>query len=123
MRIGIIGGLGRSEPHFSRLAAAAGHEALFHDGATRGQRVRALQHVVDCCELVVILTDVNSHAAVQLARRRLRDQGRSPLLLRRFGLARFAALLSAPPAPSRAPCRGRGRRAGPSSVRTEVSLA
>ncbi len=95
MRIGIIGGLGRSEPHFGRLAADAGHEALFHDGEIKGRGARALEHVIDRCELVVIVTDVNSHAAVQLARRRLREQGRSPLLLRRFGLARFATLLAA----------------------------
>jgi hypothetical protein len=95
MRIGIIGGLGRSGPHFSRLAADAGHEASFHDGEIKGRGARALEHVIDRSELVVIVTDVNSHAAVQLARRRLREQGRSPLLLRRFGLARFAMLLAA----------------------------
>lgn len=77
MIIGIVGGLGRSEPHFGRLAAGAGHEVMFHDGGIRGRGARALEHVVDRCELVVIVTDVNSHAAVQLARRRLRGQRRS----------------------------------------------
>ena len=95
MRIGIIGGLERSQPHYERLAAGAGHEALFHDGTMRGRGARTLEHLVDRCDLVVIVTDVNSHLAVQLARRRLREQGRSPLLLRRFGLARFATLLAA----------------------------
>ena len=95
MRIGIVGGLGRAEPYYGRMATAAGHEALFHDGEVTGRGARALERVVDRCELIVIVTDVNSHGAVQQARRRLREQGRSPLLLRRLGPARFAALLSA----------------------------
>ncbi len=95
MRIGIIGGLARAELHYERLAAAAGHRALFHDGRTRGRRTEALEHLVERCHVVVVLTDVNSHGAVQMVRRRLRERGRSPLLLRRLGLARFAQLLAA----------------------------
>ncbi len=95
MRIGIIGGLARAEPHYERLAAAAGHQALFHDGVIRGCGRRALESLVEGCHIVVVVTDVNSHGAVQLVRRRLRERGRSPLLLRRLGLARFAALLAA----------------------------
>jgi hypothetical protein len=95
VRVGIVGGLGRCEAHYGRLAADVGHEALFHDGVIRGRAARTLEHLIDRCEVIVIVTDVNSHAAVQLARRRLRVQGRTPLLLRRIGLARFAMLLAA----------------------------
>ncbi len=95
MRVGIIGGLDRAEPHYGRLAVDLGHEALFHDGQICGRGARALEHLVDRCDAVVIVTDVNSHGAVQLARRRLRGRGGSPLLLRRCGLARFRRLLAA----------------------------
>ncbi len=95
MRIAIIGGLGRAEPYYTRLAEAAGHRALFHDGAIGGRGTQALEHLVERCDVVVLVTDVNSHGAVQLVRRRLRERGRSPLLLRRMGLARFATLLAA----------------------------
>jgi hypothetical protein len=95
MRIGIVGGLGRSEPLFARLARAAGHEALFHDGAMAGAGVRELERLVDHAELVLVLTDVNSHGAVRHARQLLRERGRSPLLMRRCGSARFATLLAA----------------------------
>jgi hypothetical protein len=94
MRLGIVGGLGRSPPLYGRVAEARGHEALFHDGSLTGRGRRCLERLVDTCDLVVIVTDVNSHGAVQLARRLLRERGRSPLLLRRCGLARFAALLA-----------------------------
>jgi hypothetical protein len=95
MRIAIVGGLVRAERHYERLAAAAGHRVLFHDGGTGGRGVKALDHLVERCHLVVVVTDVNSHGAVQMVRRRLRERGRSPLLLRRLGLARFATLLAA----------------------------
>jgi hypothetical protein len=95
MRIAIVGGLERSESLFSRLAEAAGHRALFHDGSMCASGVRAMEGLVDRSDLVVLVTDVNSHGAVRLARRLLRERGRSPVLLRRCGLARFASLLAA----------------------------
>jgi ABC-type uncharacterized transport system substrate-binding protein len=95
MRIGIVGGLDRSEPLFARMAEAAGHEALFHHGATSASGVRALTSLVENSDLVIVLTDVNSHGAVRIARQLLRERGRSPVLLRSCGSARFGALLAA----------------------------
>lgn len=94
MRIGIVGGLTRAGSHYCRLAASAGHELLFHDGWMGGRGVKSLEHLVERSDVVVVVTDVNSHGAVQLARSRLRAGGRSPVLLRRCGLARFGALLA-----------------------------
>ncbi len=60
-----------------------------------------LTDMVERCDLVVIVTDVNSHGAVQLTRRLLRSLGREPVLLRRCGTGRFATLLNdLPPASS-----------------------
>ena len=95
MRIGIVGGLARAEPIFARIAEAAGHEPIFHRGEINSSGVRAMTSLVDNADLVVILTDVNSHGAVRLARRLLREQGRSPLLRTRCGVARFGALVAA----------------------------
>jgi hypothetical protein len=95
MRLGIIGGLGRVEPRFQRIAAEAGHEVVFHDGDLGGRGAVALEHLVERAELVVLVTDVNSHGAVRLARRLLKERQRSALLLRRCGLATFATLISA----------------------------
>jgi Uncharacterized protein conserved in bacteria (DUF2325) len=93
MRVAIVGGMDRAEPHFARVAAAAGHEVMFHRGIMGGRGADALAQCVNRCDVVVIVTDLNSHGAVQQARRLMRSQGREPVLLRRFGLARFAALL------------------------------
>lgn len=94
MRIGIVGGLDRAGTVLSRLASAAGHELTLHDGAMSSCGARALERLVDRADVVVILTGVNSHAAVLRARRLLRVRGRAPLLLRGCGAARFGALLA-----------------------------
>ncbi len=93
MRLGIIGGVERSEQHYERLAVAAGHEVVFHPGHMAGRGSLGLESLVGSCDVVVIVTEVNSHGAVQTARKLMRGRGRSPLLVRRFGLSRFAALL------------------------------
>lgn len=95
MRIGIVGGLDRAGSVLSRMAAVAGHELLLHDGSMSSCGARALERLVERADLVLVLTDVNSHGAVRHARQILRERGRSPLLLRRCGSVRFAALLEA----------------------------
>ncbi len=94
MRIGIIGGLDRVEERFERMAASVGHEAVFHTGHVSGRGAKTLTDMIERCDVVVVVTDLNSHGAVQLTRRVLRSRGREPVLLRRCGTGRFAALLS-----------------------------
>ena len=93
MRIGIIGGVERSEQHYERLAERAGHKLMFHGGHVGGRGRETLSLIIDQCDLVIVVTDVNSHGAVQFARRRMQLLGRTPILLRRLGTARFSTLL------------------------------
>ena len=95
MLVGIVGGLGRAESLYRQLATEAGHEVAFHDGDVGGRGAHALAQLVERCDVVVLVTDVNSHGAVRYARARLKKVGRSPLLVRRFGLERFSVLLDA----------------------------
>jgi hypothetical protein len=95
MRIGIIGGLDRSESNYVRLAEKLGHELLVHSGHLGGRGAQALEGLLERSDVVVVVTDVNSHGALTLARRRLREVGRTPLLLRKCGFTRFNALLLA----------------------------
>lgn len=93
MRVGIIGGVDRSKEHFEQIAKQAGHELECHDGHVVGRAGSALDAMIDRSDLVIIVTDVNSHNAVTYARRAMRARGRTPMLTRRLGSARFAALL------------------------------
>lgn len=94
MRIGLIGGLDRSVSALQALAAARGHEVRFHTGVIAGPASAAsLRALVARCELVIIVTEINSHNAVRAARREARLQGRPLKIVRKMGSTHFAALL------------------------------
>ena len=95
MRIGWVGGMERNENDLVRLARAAGHHLAFHAGHMSGRGVEELDHLVERSDLVIILTDVNSHGAVIAARRLVRQRNKGSLVVRRLGAARFRALLAA----------------------------
>lgn len=95
MRIALVGGMDRQERHFRDLATAAGHDLDVHDGHVGGRGSSDLDAIVQRSDLVVILTDKNSHGAVGIAKRAVQRWGRASLILRRCGIARFHTLLEA----------------------------
>jgi hypothetical protein len=96
MRIGIIGGLDRVARELEAVARKGGHELGTHTGVIAGKatstRLRAL---VVWSDLVLVLTDVNSHNAVHLARQAARSHHRPLRILRRLGPSHLAAYLKA----------------------------
>lgn len=108
MRVGIVGGLDRSEVSLERLALMHGHGFEHHTGSMRGQAAAELERLIKRCDLVVIITDVNSHSAVRLARKLLRAHPRPALLVRRMGARRFVQLLQGGVAPANEPQVGVG---------------
>lgn len=95
MRIAFIGGLHRNENQLVDIAAKAGHALDFHPGVVGGRGADELRAAIERAELVIIVTDVNSHGAVQLAKKLCQRLGRGSLVLRRCGAARFKQLLEA----------------------------
>jgi hypothetical protein len=96
MNIGLVGGLARHEAELGRRAAARGHCLEFHDGDVGGTGAVELERIVDRCDLIVIVTAVNSHGAVGVAKKALRRRHRvGSLFLRTCGIARFELLLDA----------------------------
>jgi uncharacterized protein DUF2325 len=94
MHIGIVGGVERGEERYAAAAAIEGHSFEFHGGNMAGRGSDSLEALVTRSDLVICVTDVNSHAAVLGARRHARALGRQCLLTRRLGLSRFRALLA-----------------------------
>lgn len=94
MKIGIIGGLDRNARDLETIALACGHQIELHTGGIVGPASAAgLRALVTRADLVIVLTDVNSHNAVRLARRHARAC-RTPLrLFRRLGTSNFEAFL------------------------------
>jgi hypothetical protein len=95
MRIGVVGGITRNEAQLGEMARIAGHRLESHSGNVHGRGADELRAMVERSELLVILTDVNSHGGVQLARKIANRLGKGALLTRRLGAARFAQLLEA----------------------------
>jgi hypothetical protein len=95
MRIGWIGGVERDEAKLERIAERNGHTLEFHSGHIGGRTQDGIRTLVERSDFVVIVTDVNSHGAVLLAKRLVGKVGRASLVIRRCGASRFQALLDA----------------------------
>jgi hypothetical protein len=93
LRIGIVGGLDRNESQFQQMASQAGHQVECHIGHLSGPRVAGLRSLIERSDVLVIVTGVNSHAAVLMARRLARSRRLPVLLPQRFGRTQLAALL------------------------------
>jgi hypothetical protein len=94
MRIGWVGGLMRSEVHLARMAAAAGHELEYHNGDVRGHCADKLRKLVDRSAFIIILTTINSHQSVQLAKRIARKHNRPAIVMQRCSRVTFCELLA-----------------------------
>ena len=94
MRIGIVGGVQRSEGAYRRRAEGLGHELRFHSGDVGGRGSARLDALIRGVELVIVLTDVNSHGAVRLARGAARARGVPVALHRRCSPQRFASIVA-----------------------------
>jgi hypothetical protein len=96
MRIGIIGGLDRNARELEAVAAAGGHRVETHTGVVGGSASSAtLRAVVARADLVFVLTDVNSHNAVHIARRTARLHGIPLRIVRRLSASQLGAYLGA----------------------------
>jgi Uncharacterized protein conserved in bacteria (DUF2325) len=83
MRIGWVGGLLRARVELEATAAAAGHELEVHSGDVRGRGAQELAKVVNRCDVVVIVIEVNSHGGALQAKHLARVHGRRALVVRR----------------------------------------
>jgi hypothetical protein len=94
MRIGIIGGLDRNARDLEAVAEAGGHVLETHTGVVSGSASAAsLRALVSRVDLLFILTDVNSHNAVHIARRTARLHHVPLRIVRRLGPSHLAAYL------------------------------
>ena len=95
MRIAVIGGRLKSDETLSRIARQAGYELELHQGDLHGRGVDEIRAAVGRSDLVVILTEVNSHGAVLVAKKAARQLQRPSLVIRRLSGARLRTLLDA----------------------------
>jgi hypothetical protein len=94
MRIAVVGGVERTEGRLVDIASRAGHQLEFHHGHMSGPASQRLHNLVERADVIVIVTDVNSHAAVSYAREVARRARRPVRLVRRFGSSQLRAFLN-----------------------------
>ncbi len=94
MHIGLIGGIERGTHHYETLAAEGGHTVEIHSGHLAGRGVDTLEAIVERADVVVVITDVNSHGGMWAARRLAKSRGLPCVLVRRLGISRFRTLLA-----------------------------
>jgi predicted dehydrogenase len=95
MRIAVVGGLDRHVASLAKQAERAGHVAEFHHGRVGGRSAEDLEAIVERSDVVVIVTGVNSHGAVSIAKRAARRSGCPAVIARSCGPSRFEQVLSA----------------------------
>jgi hypothetical protein len=82
IRVTVVGGLSRDGERWSRAGEAIGVELEHHDGRTRGRGSRDIAAAVRRADVVVIITDPNSHGGVGVARRAAISAARPHLLVK-----------------------------------------
>jgi hypothetical protein len=93
-RVGLVGGPTRAAQLLERTARAHGYQLEHHSGDTAGRGAPSLESLVRRVDVVLILTDLNSHNGVVACRKLATAYGRPHALLRRCGPARLAELLT-----------------------------
>ncbi len=93
MRIAVIGGLERHESEIQRRADALGHHVEFHRGRVGGRHTEELEAIVQRCALSIIVTQVNSHGAMYIAKKAAARAARPALMTRTCGPSRFSAIV------------------------------
>lgn len=100
MRIAVVGGLERHEPEIERRALALGHAVEFHRGRVGGRHTEELEAMVQRCDLSIIVTLVNSHGAMYIAKKAAGRATRPALITRTCGPSRFSQILESLAQPS-----------------------
>jgi len=99
VRIAVIGGLRRNEAEIERRADAGGHTAEFHTGRVGGRHALELEAIVERCDLAIIVTTVNSHGAMHIAKKIAARHGRRAMIARTCSPSRFSTILGTLPSP------------------------
>jgi hypothetical protein len=94
LRVGLVGGPTRAAQQLERTATALGYQLEHHTGETAGRGAPSLESLVRRVDVLLILTDLNSHNGVVACKKLATAYGRPHVLLRRCGPARLAEILT-----------------------------
>lgn len=93
MKIAWVGGVEKSERLLESIAEHAGCSMEFHGGHVGGRGEEKLRAAIARSDLVLIVTEPNSHGAVGVAKREAHRLGRELIVTKRFGPSKLRQLL------------------------------
>lgn len=94
MKIGWVGGLRRGRVHLVAAATEAGHTIEVHSGETGGRGSSELEGLVERCDIVVIVIEVNSHNGALQAKDLARRRGRPSVIVRKPSVSALRRVFS-----------------------------
>jgi hypothetical protein len=94
LRVAVVGGLTRAAELWARAGEAIDVELEHHAGRTRGRGVDEITAAVRRADIVVIITDPNSHGGVAVARRAAAAAARPYVLVEHLRPGGLAAVLA-----------------------------
>jgi len=94
LRVAVVGGLQRMLPVYRKIVSQLGAEFLFHDGKVRNGRYR-LKNVVCGADIVVFITSVNSHGALDVVKAVCKKNGKKFIAPKETGPESLSRLLRA----------------------------
>lgn len=95
IRVVVVGGLSRTADLWSRAGRSLGVELEHHDGQVGGRGAQEIMAAVRRADIVVIITDPNSHGGVAVARRAAISAARPHLLVKHLRPGGLEAVLDA----------------------------
>lgn len=118
-RLGVVGGVERAFRHLLDRSLSRDVRVEFHAGHMNGSGERELSSLVQRCDVVIVVTGVNSHNAVRRTRDLTRLYQRPCFIVRRLGTQLFSEIMDTLPHSSGedakhsyAPFRSQGDLAG-----------
>lgn len=93
LAVAFVGGVGRIERELVALGDSLGARVEVHDGETRGKGRSQLSALLRRSDVVVLVTAVNSHNAVHIARREAGRTGTPVRIVKFCGVSTARALL------------------------------
>jgi hypothetical protein len=87
MRVAFVGGMDRNESALIAAGKQRGIEVEVHYGDVKGRGADALEGIVHRADHVIVVTGVNSHGGVKLAKQFAHAHGKHVWIMRACGLA------------------------------------
>jgi hypothetical protein len=94
LRVAVVGGIQRMLPAYREIVSQLGAEFLFHDGKVKNGRYR-LKNIVCGADIVVFITTVNSHGALDVVKAVCKKNGKKFIAPKETGPESLSRLLRA----------------------------